>query len=301
MNIVSHYPNVPLSLANPPTVVAERENLRRELVVQTAQAEAYPRGRPIAQEGDNLRQKELPRQRGAQDKDGQTRSGESTEDAESTTGLSGSESVAQTGNSTDQEKQKEKEAEKQTEQVEQEQVRKLPARDQEVRAHEQAHAAVGGQYAGSPSYEYQRGPDGRNYAVGGEVQIDVSKVAGDPEATINKMAQVRAAALAPAEPSSQDRRVAAEASKTAADARSELAVQQREELTKQSSAASDDNEDTASKDGVDNTSDTSDATSTEAANVSSMPLEMQQRSRVIAGVYYASSMPSMAGQFKASA
>lgn len=300
MNIVSHYPNVPLSLANPPTVVAERENQRRELVVQTAQIEAYPRGRPIAQEGDNLRQKELPRQRGAQDKDSQTRTGQSAEDAESTTDLSGSESVDQTGSSTDQEKQKEQEAEKQTEQVEQEQVRKLSARDQEVRAHEQAHAAVGGQYAGSPSYEYQRGPDGRNYAVGGEVQIDVSKVSGDPEATINKMAQVRAAALAPAEPSAQDRRVAAEASKTAADARSELAVQQREELTKQSSAASDDNEDTDSKDGADNTSDTSNTASTEAANVSSMPLEMQQRSRVIAGVYYASSVPSMS-QFRASA
>lgn len=79
-------------------------------------------------------------------------------------------------------------------------VDKLRARDQEVRAHEQAHKNVGGQYAGAISYEYQKGPDGKQYAVGGEVPIDASEIPGDPEATIEKMRIVKAAALAPAEP-----------------------------------------------------------------------------------------------------
>lgn len=104
-------------------------------------------------------------------------------------------------------------------------VAKLKARDQEVRAHEQAHKAVGGQYAGAISYTYQKGPDGRQYAVGGEVPIDASEIAGDPEATIEKMRIVKAAALAPAEPSAQDRKVAAMADAAMQKARAELNAQ----------------------------------------------------------------------------
>lgn len=105
----------------------------------------------------------------------------------------------------------------------------LKARDREVRAHESAHQAVGGQYAGSISYVYQRGPDGAQYAVGGEVSIDVSPVAGDPQATIEKMRVVRAAALAPAQPSGQDRAVAAEAMQQMLQAQSELAIESQPE------------------------------------------------------------------------
>lgn len=105
---------------------------------------------------------------------------------------------------------------------EQQEIRELAARDREVRSHEQAHAAVGGKYAGSPVYEFVRGPDGVSYAVGGEVSIDTSPIPGDPEATIAKAQQIRRAANAPAEPSPQDRRVAAEASLMEADARAEL-------------------------------------------------------------------------------
>src|SRR3546814_7593890 len=57
-----------------------------------------------------------------------------------------------------------------------------------------SHAAVGGQYAGSPSYGYTRGPDGQQYAVSGEVAIDIG-AERDPEATLQKAAQVQAAAL----------------------------------------------------------------------------------------------------------
>jgi hypothetical protein len=112
---------------------------------------------------------------------------------------------------------------------EQEQVTELRQRDQQVRAHEQAHVAAAGQYArGGPSFTYQRGPDGQRYAIGGEVQIDTSAIPGDPEATIQKARVIRAAASAPAEPSSQDRAVAAAATKLEAQARQEQARAQYE-------------------------------------------------------------------------
>lgn len=106
---------------------------------------------------------------------------------------------------------------------EEKQVRDLKKRDAEVRAHEEAHAAVGGSYASAPSYEYTQGPDGKRYAVGGEVQIDTAPVAENPEATIRKMDIVIRAALAPAEPSSQDMAVARQAQQTRDQARAELA------------------------------------------------------------------------------
>lgn len=108
----------------------------------------------------------------------------------------------------------------------QDEIRVLAARDREVRAHEQAHAAIGGAFAGAPKYQFERGPDGVNYAVGGEVPIDVSPAA-TPEATISKMQAVRRAALAPAEPSPQDRRVAQEAIAAEARARQEMVQEQR--------------------------------------------------------------------------
>lgn len=87
----------------------------------------------------------------------------------------------------------------------------LKARDQEVRAHENAHRAAGGDLVRGGSYDYQQGPDGKRYAIGGDVQIDTTPVAGDPRATAEKMAQVIRAALAPAEPSPTDLAVAAQA------------------------------------------------------------------------------------------
>lgn len=113
---------------------------------------------------------------------------------------------------------------------EEEQVQKLADRDREVRTHEQAHLAAAGPYAkGGPTYSYQKGPDGRNYAIGGEVQIDTAPVSGDPEATIQKARIVKAAALAPAEPSSQDQAVAAAATQMEMQARAEQALQRLEQ------------------------------------------------------------------------
>lgn len=109
------------------------------------------------------------------------------------------------------------------------QVDKLKERDREVRTHEQAHATVGGQYAGAPSYDYETGPDNQQYAVAGEVKIDTAPVAGDPAATIAKMDVVIKAAMAPAEPSSADRAVAAQAAQKRTEAQAELTAQKTEE------------------------------------------------------------------------
>ena len=108
------------------------------------------------------------------------------------------------------------------------QVAQLQARDAEVRAHEQAHlSAAGGLATSGMSFQYQKGPDGRRYAVGGEVSIDTSQ-GSTPAETISKMARVRAAALAPASPSSQDRKVAAAASRQMSEARQQLQLDESE-------------------------------------------------------------------------
>ncbi len=113
-----------------------------------------------------------------------------------------------------------------------EMVRELKQRDREVKTHEQAHMATAGQYArGGPSYTFQQGPDGKRYAVGGEVPIDVGKEK-TPEETIQKMRTVRSAALAPASPSPADRSIAATASAAEAQARQEMQAAQAEERTK---------------------------------------------------------------------
>lgn len=104
------------------------------------------------------------------------------------------------------------------------QVAKLQARDAAVKAHEAAHIAAGaGVVTSGASYSYQRGPDGRNYAVGGEVSVDTSPVKGNPQATIAKASRIMASALAPADPSGQDRSVAAAAASLASQAAAELA------------------------------------------------------------------------------
>ncbi|HLP09513.1 MAG TPA: putative metalloprotease CJM1_0395 family protein [Opitutaceae bacterium] len=101
-------------------------------------------------------------------------------------------------------------------------IAELKATDTAVRAHEAAHVMVGGSYVrGAADFSYTTGPDGKQYAVGGEVSIDTS-AEGDPQATIRKMATVRAAALAPADPSAQDRAVAAAAAQAMAAAQAQL-------------------------------------------------------------------------------
>ncbi|MBI2567286.1 MAG: hypothetical protein HYV63_09675 [Candidatus Schekmanbacteria bacterium] len=106
-------------------------------------------------------------------------------------------------------------------------VEELEKTDREVRQHEAAHkAAAGGHARGGPQFTFQVGPDGKRYAVGGEVKVDMSPVPGDPAATIQKMSQIRRAALAPRDPSAADRSIAARAARVALDAREDLRQEQ---------------------------------------------------------------------------
>lgn len=113
-----------------------------------------------------------------------------------------------------------------------EQLQQLKHRDTEVRAHEQAHLSAAGRYATSgASFSYQRGPDGASYAIGGEVGIDLGEES-TPEQTIVKMQTIRRAALAPADPSSADKQIAAAANAKEAKARQELLQVEQEALLK---------------------------------------------------------------------
>lgn len=116
-------------------------------------------------------------------------------------------------------------------------IETLKAADREVRAHEAAHIALGGALVTSgASYTFERGPDGKSYAIAGEVSIDTSK-AQSAEETLSKAAHIRATALAPAKPSAQDRRVAATADQMAAQASLAISAQQRELLSGPTAAA----------------------------------------------------------------
>jgi hypothetical protein len=124
-----------------------------------------------------------------------------------------------------------KDKQQQIEQAEIKQIDQLAQRDTEVKTHEQAHAAVGGSLAQSPSYQYEKGPDGRRYAVDGEVNIDVSTVDGDAQATLSKMQKVYAAAMAPVQPSMADIRVAAQALQNMNEAKKELITSNSDALS----------------------------------------------------------------------
>lgn len=101
-----------------------------------------------------------------------------------------------------------------------EKIKELEALDQKVRQHELAHKSAGGDLAGPPNYSYTIGPDGKKYAIGGEVSIDVSPEP-EPEATIRKMRRVIRAALAPMEPSATDISVAMQATQVLNKAQAE--------------------------------------------------------------------------------
>lgn len=219
-------PSSPLTLANPPTEDVRRTNLVREPVPPPEQPSNSARERPLNAERDRSKGTDV--QQESSVRAGSVARGDDAPDAVAADGRQSGGQSAGSGNEdqaaadeSGRQARKSGNSEQLAEQ-DQQKLRELKARDREVRAHEQAHSAAGGRYAGSASYSFQRGPDGQSYAVGGEVGIDISPVAGDPMATISKMQTVYRAALAPAEPSTQDRRVAAEAAAQIVAARAEL-------------------------------------------------------------------------------
>lgn len=119
----------------------------------------------------------------------------------------------------------------------QQQVRELQRIDQNVRAHEQAHLSAGqGVVTSGASFTYTYGPDGKQYAVAGEVGIDTA-AEREPQANIDKGLRIQAAALAPRDPSPQDYQVAAVGSRLVGQGQSDLLVQrQQEQLAAQEAA-----------------------------------------------------------------
>lgn len=218
---------MPLAL-QPTTESARRDNVLRERIPATTQSDAYASESQVGSEKDKAKANE---NRPVTYQNPQSVSREEQNSSQHTGEVEDSTSQQQGKGNGKEEQGKESGSDSQ-EQARQKEVEAYKARDQEVRTHEQAHQAAGGQYASSPSYTLSKGPDGQSYATGGEVQIDISTVAGDPAATIQKMQQVRSAALAPAEPSSQDMSVAAKAQRLESEARADLAAE-RSSLPKQ--------------------------------------------------------------------
>ena len=219
MNIVTPIPTaVVFTTANINTEAARRDNTLRETVPALTGSENSAAESGLASDHDKVK---TPAQPLVYERPQVQSQGEPASDIQK----NADQDNAQQESAGKQDAEQEQQA--QQEQQEKAQIDELKKRDTEVRTHEQAHANTGGQYAGAPKYEYTTGPDGKRYATGGEVSIDVS-VENSPEDTIRKMQQVKAAALAPAEPSAQDLRVAAEASQKTFEARKELAEEKSE-------------------------------------------------------------------------
>ena len=236
MNITPQSYNLPIQTAvNPQTDSLRRDNLQREIIIkpeashhsaaEKGVASDKERGRSPAQNNEQVDFTSLRKQ-----------AEQANEVIGNGGGNEGSEQHAQENDAQHHEHQSKgtsdsaEHEEESTEQVraEKEIIRELASRDKEVRTHEMAHATVGGAYTGSPSYTFEIGPDGKKYAVAGEVSADVTPVAGDPAATIAKMKKVQAAALAPVEPSAQDIRVAASAASIIVEAQAELVADNAE-------------------------------------------------------------------------
>ena len=106
-------------------------------------------------------------------------------------------------------------------------VRELASRDAEVKTHEASHQAASGGMAGPASYTYQRGPDGKMYAIGGEVSI-TTPATSSPEEAIKVARQLASAAMASGDPSPQDFAVAATARTMEIKAQQELAQKEQD-------------------------------------------------------------------------
>lgn len=219
MAITSVYPHVTPYVGNPAVEMVRRENKLREIIEPVAQMERNASEKGVISEDKSRNNSNLANVTYSDELKNRNTELKQAVESRSQDQQQGRDDGSR---SDDNQNQSDQQKQQQQQQAEQKQLAQLKARDAEVRAHEAAHAAVGGQLAGSPSYTFQRGPDGQQYAIGGEVQISLSEVPGDPQATIARMQQVKAAALAPAEPSGADRSIAAEANRRISAAQAEL-------------------------------------------------------------------------------
>ena len=286
MNIVTPFPSININTANVHTESARRDNQLREVIPPPAATKPSNAENKTLNDGDKTKQPGS--EAGTYDAKGRLAEDKVIEERQQGSEQGEPEQSEQEQQEAKQEQQKEQKVAEQ-EQQDAEQIKELKARDTEVRIHEQAHATVGGQYAGSPSYEYQRGPDGTNYAVGGEVQIDVAEIKGDPKATIEKMQTVRAAALAPQEPSGADRSIAADATQKLMAAQAELASQSADVDADSGKSTFKINSEYAEDS----------ATQTSEIKTAKRDVEVDERAARIANYYQAATSPANQNQFSA--
>ncbi|MBL4900009.1 MAG: hypothetical protein JKX76_10285 [Colwellia sp.] len=234
MNIIPQAPNLSIpTVLNPHTESLRRENNQREIITQPAalnQSAAEKgvssdkeRGRTPAQNSESIDFASLKEKAALANNTISEQKGDQQGEHKEEQSQNSSQHSAINETQDDENANDSSESDSQHKDVQQERViNELQRRDKEVRSHELAHAAVGGSFTGAPNYSFETGPDGQRYAVGGEVSVDLSVVAGNPTATIAKMQKVHAAALAPANPSAQDTQVAANAIQIILQAQSEL-------------------------------------------------------------------------------
>jgi hypothetical protein len=206
---------LPITTANPPTEAVTTETAKKVPIPQPTPSSENPTARQSTDNQEFVRSP-FDNTKEAEQSRGQSESNEQQSSEQNQGQESGQQSKSD---------QQDKKNEQAIEAKQAKEVAQLSATDREVRAHETAHASAGGALAGAPQLSYTTGPDGKRYAVSGEVSIDTSKVTDDPQATIAKMSQVRKAALAPANPSTQDLKVAAIASQIANQAQIELTAE----------------------------------------------------------------------------
>ena len=198
MNIIPQAPNLSIpTVLNPHTETLRRENSQREIITQPAAlsqsaaekgvASDKERGRTPAQNSENidfasLKEKaelannvisEQEKDPNSEQENQQSRQ-DSDEHEEQENPIAANQDENDSENSAE-EFQHARE------------ISELRRTDQAVRSHELAHASVGGAFTGSPHYSFETGPDGKKYAIEGEVSVDMSTVEGDPRATIAKM------------------------------------------------------------------------------------------------------------------
>ncbi|ANE32706.1 putative SprA-related family protein [Campylobacter hyointestinalis subsp. hyointestinalis LMG 9260] len=126
------------------------------------------------------------------------------------------------------------------------QVAKLQQRDSEVRTHEASHMAAGAGLTSGADFTYQKGPDSKMYAVGGEVGIDTSP-GKTPEETIQKAQQIKRAALAPSSPSPADLKIAANAASMEVSAKAQMQQVQQDSNNNQSNGSTNSNSKNSTK------------------------------------------------------
>ena len=169
-------------------------------------------------------------------------------------------------------------------------VTELQAADTNVRAHEAAHMAAGGGLTSPASYTYERGPDNKMYAVAGEVGISTGE-GNTPQESLNKAQTIRRAALAPADPSPQDLKVAAQAASMEMSARAQIMQEKMAQNSQNTNNSGDGSTENSNVNSNVNSTENSNTNSTENSRIPSI-----NQPSSTGGYYAAISDPTISSQ-----